>query len=189
MVFVKQHFPTKLKKIYALKLCVKNHWIIQQQKPPPLNFKVRRRIHKGIELNLKWDTLIWTISTLPTQPHPPCRKGSSTYTRANGSKTTTFTLSLFMTQTRGEGNIKFQTVYINDIFRSFCPQAMNTRALYLYAWSIKMFCATLVSKKVGFSTTTWCAHTKSKMEHTQSWKYCVSFFLAWLYINKNFKQV
>ena len=131
MVFVKQHF-WKLKKIYALQLCVKNHWIIQQQKPPPpLNFKDKRRIHKGIELKLKWDTLIWTISTLPTQPHPPCRKGSSTYTRANGSKTTTFTLSLFMTKTRGEGNIKFQTVCSNDIFRSFCPQAMNTKALYL----------------------------------------------------------
>ena len=93
---------------------------------------------------------------------------TSTYTRANGSKTTTFTLSLFMTKTRGEGNIKFQTVYSNDIFRSFCPQAMNTRALYLYAWSIKMFCATLVSKKVGFSTNYLvCTHKIKEGAHAK----------------------
>ena len=92
--------PQNWKRYTLSKLCVKESLNHTAAAAPPLNFKDKRRIHKGIELNLKWDTLIWTISTLPTQPHPPCRKGSSTYTRANGSKTTTFTLSLslFMTQ-------------------------------------------------------------------------------------------
>ena len=61
---------------------------------------------------------------------------------------------------------------------------MNTKALYLYAWSIKMFSATLVSKKVGFSTN-YLVYTHKIKDGAHA----KVGFLAWLYINKKFKQV